>query len=752
MIKIACNILHLIFRSIFTLLLICSLPFINYAQHNNDQISRIDVQSYVFNINLNDQNDIIECTAVIDIKIQQALEDFYIDLDEKTGKNGMVITEIISSKTGLKWDHRDDKIFFYGTKWKANEIFQVTISYEGIPEDGLIISDNKYGKRTFFADNWPDRAHFWIPVVDHPSDKALVDFVVTVPQHYEVIASGILEKTKLTNKKYTTYHYKTSVPIPTKVMVIGVADFSIKDYGLVGKTKIDSWIFENSPVSGADDYAFSMEAVRYFSDSIGEFPFEKLSNVQSKTVYGGMENAGNIFYYENSVNGRKNVEDLVIHEVAHQWFGNSVTEKNWSDIWLSEGFATYLTDMYMENKYGKDLFKLRLDQERNEVRSYKGKYPIVSENVADLRELLNPDTYQKAAWVLHMLRNKIGDKLFYEVLRKYYSRFRDKNAGTADFIKLVNEVSNTDQNQFFNQWLFRNAIPELKLSWKIKDEIVYFDIFQRNLAFNLDLPVKLSDGKNDEIFTLKIGKNRESYAFPLKNLSASQKISLTIDPEVTVLQDCDIEESKSITGTIPLIVGDELLKEGDLLFQDLDCGELCQAIESVTKGFRNAHFSHVGILVKGENNELKVLEAIGEKVKLTDIDQFLLRYYDSNGRPKVVVGRPKSNVFSIENLKNADNFIGNKYDDIFNIEDDKYYCSELVYFLYKDLNGKNLFQLTPMTFKDEKTGDYFPSWKKYYELLNTDIPEGKPGINPGGISLSDKIDIIYRYGDPEGWE
>jgi hypothetical protein len=743
---------YLVSGSILSLLLIFGLPFKISAQHINDQITKIDVLSYIFNISLNDHNDNIECTAVIDIKILQAIEDFYIDLDDKSGKNGMVVIDVSSSKGGLKWNQNDDKIFFYGSKWKANEIFQVTISYEGIPEDGLIISDNKYSKRTFFADNWPDRAHFWIPVVDHPSDKALVDFIVTVPQHYEVIANGILQKTKLSNKKSTTYHYKTSVPVPTKVMVIGVADFSVKEYGFVKNTKIDSWIFENSPASGADDYIFSMEAVKFFSDSIGEFPYEKLSNVQSKTVYGGMENAGNIFYYENSVNGRKNSEDLVVHEVAHQWFGNSVTEKNWSDIWLSEGFATYLTDMYLENKYGKDLFKLRLDHERNEVRTYKGKYPIVNENVANLRELLNPDTYQKAAWVLHMLRNKIGDKLFYEVLRKYFSSFRDKNAGTADFIKIVNEVSNTDQNQFFNQWLFRNEIPELKLSWKIQNDIAYFEVLQQNLEFNLVLPVKLRDGKNEEVIILKIRKKRETYAFPLKNLLTSQKISITIDPEVTVLQNCDIEAVKSTIGIVPLIDGTDLLMEGDMLFQDLDCGELCQAIESVTKGYRNAHFSHVGIVINGENNELKVLEAIGEQVKLTDIDQFLLRYYDLNGRPKVVVGRPKSNVFLIENLRNADIFIGNKYDDIFNIEDDKYYCSELVYFLYKDLNGKNLFQLAPMTFKNEKTGDFFPSWKKYYEVLNTDIPEGKPGINPGGISLSDKIDIIYRYGDPEGWE
>lgn len=751
MMNLAFKISHLTSTICLSLLLISSIFYVS-AQHANNQITKIDVLSYVFNISLNDQNDVIVGTAILDIKMQKAIEDFYIELDDKSGMKGMAITEILSSKPGLKWDHRDDKIFFYGSKLKANEIFQLTISYEGIPEDGLIISNNKYGKRTFFADNWPDRAHFWIPVVDHPSDKALVEFNVTVPEHYDVIANGILKKTKLIDKKFKTFQYKTSVPIATKVMVIGVADFSIKEYEFVGNTKIDSWIFEDSPASGADDYAFSVEAIRFFSDSIGEFPFEKLSNVQSKTVFGGMENAGNIFYFENSVNGRKNIEDLVVHEVAHQWFGNSATEKNWSDIWLSEGFATYLTDMYFEFKYGKDLFKLRLDQESNEVRSFNGKYPIVNENVADLRELLNPDTYQKAAWVLHMLRNKIGDKLFYEVLRKYYLKFRDKNAETTDFIKIVNEVSNTNQYQFFNQWLYRKGIPELKLSWIVKDELVYIDILQNNSIYNIDLPVKFSDGKNEKSFILKIRKKNESFVFPFDHFISLKKINIIIDPEITVLQKCNVEEMSFPSDIIPLIEDNELLKEGDLLFQDLDCGDLCQAIESVTKGYKNAHFSHIGIVLKEENNELKVLEAIGEQVKLTDIEQFLLRYYDSNGRPKVVVGRPKSSTFSVENLKNAEIFIGNKYDEIFNIEDDKYYCSELVYFLYKDLDGKNLFQLKPMTFKDEITGDFFPSWKKYYELLNTEIPEGKPGINPGGISLSDKIDIIYRYGDPEGWE
>jgi len=197
------------------------------------------------------------------------------------------------------------------------------------------------------------------------------------------------------------------------------------------------------------------------------------------------------------------------------------------------------------------------------------------------------------------------------------------------------------------------------------------------------------------------------------------------------------------------------LEEGDLIFQDLDCGPLCDAIEKVTGGFNGANFSHIGLVVKDSSNQLAVLEAIGDKVQTTTLDKFLNRSFDMNGNPKAIVGRLKPEYKDIVSkfVEDAKTYLGKPYDDVYVMDNDSLYCSEMIYLAaLKANNGTPLFLLKPMTFKDLDTGNFNPVWVEYYKNLNVKIPEGKLGINPGGISLSDKIDIVHIYGYPNGWK
>jgi len=196
------------------------------------------------------------------------------------------------------------------------------------------------------------------------------------------------------------------------------------------------------------------------------------------------------------------------------------------------------------------------------------------------------------------------------------------------------------------------------------------------------------------------------------------------------------------------------LREGDLLFQDSDCGPFCTAIEKVTFGHKGAKFSHIGLVIK-ENDKLKVLEAISAGVVLTPIDTFLNRSFDTNKKPKVVVGRLVSDKKTL--IPQAIEFTKDQrqkeYDDVFDITNDKYYCSELIYDAFKYANeGNPLFDLQPMTFLDPETEETFPIWKEYFDNLGTSIPEGKLGLNPGGISTSPYIELIYFYGKPDGFQ
>ena len=194
-------------------------------------------------------------------------------------------------------------------------------------------------------------------------------------------------------------------------------------------------------------------------------------------------------------------------------------------------------------------------------------------------------------------------------------------------------------------------------------------------------------------------------------------------------------------------------KDGDLLFQDGDCGDLCEAIETVTPGYRGAKFSHMGMLIS-DSSGIWVIESIQRGTVLTPLDTFLNRSLDFEGHPKVMVGRLKKQYqYLIKNaIVNAKSRLNTAYDNEYLFTNSTLYCSELIYESFADSLQSHLFQAKPMTFKDPKTGNFFPGWVEYYKSLGMDIPEGEPGINPGLISISPKIEIIYNYGIPDGYQ
>ena len=192
---------------------------------------------------------------------------------------------------------------------------------------------------------------------------------------------------------------------------------------------------------------------------------------------------------------------------------------------------------------------------------------------------------------------------------------------------------------------------------------------------------------------------------------------------------------------------------GDIVFQDLDCGPPCQAIEAVTSGYNGAQLSHNGIIteVNGKKfNQIFVVEAIGDGVVKTPLDEFLER------SDKVIVGRLKSDYTymipdAISYIENS--ILGKPYDYIFDLKDDTYYCSEVIYKGFQIVDSKqNLFIVNPMTFNEPNTNNPFVHWVSYYEALNAEIPEGELGLNPGSMSRSDKLDIIHIFNKPTGME
>ena len=222
--------------------------------------------------------------------------------------------------------------------------------------------------------------------------------------------------------------------------------------------------------NGFYDYAQAKEILEYYISHVGPYGYKKLANVQSKTRFGGLENANTIFYAENSVTGTRKNEGLLAHEIAHQWFGNMATEKSFGHLWLSEGFATYFTILYFENKYGKDTAMKMLKEDREQIIAYSkesiNQLLILTET--DYMKLLNVNSYQKGGWILHMLRCELGDSVFWRSIRKYYATYAGGVAGTRDLQKVFENVSGKNLKHFFDQWLYTAGQPELDNNMEIR--------------------------------------------------------------------------------------------------------------------------------------------------------------------------------------------------------------------------------------------------------------------------------------------
>ena len=350
---------------------------------------------------------------------------------------------------------------------KAGDTISSLIRYTGTPRDGLIIRDSN-GVRTVFADNWPNRAHRWFPLQDHPSDKATVTFRVSAPEGYQVIANGDPKGTSRDQGGAVIWTYEMTRPIPVATMVVGVARMArtkLKDGGCqVRCVPVEIWTYpEDSAYAVGGPFRRAPEMIDYFTAVIGEFPYSRLSHVQSSTIFGGMENSTAIFYDENAYRRRQVSEGIVAHETAHQWFGDAITEREWTHLWLSEGFATYFAALWEEHLGGDSALRAEMKGEADGIfKSPTTNRPIVDSS-DNLLQLLNANNYNKGAWVLHSLRGVIGDTAFFQGIRAFYARYRDSTVLSEDFQREMEQASGEDLAWFFRQSLHQPGYPKLEI-------------------------------------------------------------------------------------------------------------------------------------------------------------------------------------------------------------------------------------------------------------------------------------------------
>jgi aminopeptidase N len=376
-----------------------------------------------------------------------------------------------------------------------------------------------------------------------------MEMAVTAPSHYQVISNGLrVESTDLPLDMRRTV-WRESVPISPWLYALGVASFAVQHVADYAGISIDTWVFAKQRDAGFYDFAVpTKDAVAFYSEFIGPFSYEKLANVQSNSVAGGMEAASAIFYSAGSVAGTRPVRwrNVVIHEIAHQWFGDAVTESDWDNVWLSEGFATYFTLLFIEHAYGRDEFATGLRDSRRTVLDFDTKTPayrVVHANLTDMANVTSAMTYQKGSWVLHMLRAEMGDDRFWTGIRDYYARHRNGNATTADFRRAMEQAAGRDLGPFFEQWLYRGGVPRLTGTWRwdsaAKQVIVELHQTQAGDPFQLPIEIGITSvGSRPRIERVSLSARDGRFVFPAEAVPAG----VELDPNVRLLFDGRIEQ------------------------------------------------------------------------------------------------------------------------------------------------------------------------------------------------------------------
>jgi aminopeptidase N len=363
----------------------------------------------------------------------------------------------------------------------------VSLEYGGEVRDGLVISTDSAGRWLAFGDNFPNRGRRWIPSIDHPSDKATVTWTVRAPSDRRVVANGrLLEETPLPVGRdplgtsgrpaaRTITRWRESRPIPVYLMVIAAAPLARYELGptacrLPERDCVEQSVYVAPEQRGIlpGDFAKADDIVDFFSRTVGPFPYEKLAHLQSSTRFGGMENASAIFYADQLFRRRGVTGELIAHETAHQWFGDAVTESEWSHVWLSEGFATYFKSLWVAHAYGDSAFRADLDAMRAELlrADVVASRPVIDSELASVIPALSANTYEKGGWTLHMLRAQVGDSAFFQGVRDYWTAHRHGTALTGDLQRAVEARAGTSLGWLFDQWLRRPGYASLTTSWR----------------------------------------------------------------------------------------------------------------------------------------------------------------------------------------------------------------------------------------------------------------------------------------------
>ena len=541
------------FRRFLAALLLLSLQLSTvFAARVERLIDNWRPEHYLVNIALNEQlSEITSASARINILVLKPTS--LIDLDF----GDLSADKVSLNSLPVPFSHAKGKLHInLPQRVNAGTRLVVTVDYHGKPKDGLVLSLDKDGKPVAVGDNWPDRVHHWIPTLDHPSAKATITFNVTVSAREEVVANGRLDHVETTSNGRRTWTYSEGVPIPPYCMIIGVGQFARVEPLAWKLTPLSYYVPQSERQLAEKGFSPTIPSLEFFSRTIAPYPYEKLAMIVGATRFGGMENSSAIVFSSNLLTrpGSSGLSktygiplgnvSLIAHEIAHQWFGDSVTESTWADLWLSEGFATYYAGLFLQRYEGDDAFQRYMKNAATQIFEYEQKQrtPIFDRDTENLMDLLNANNYQKGSWVLHMLRLKLGDEFFFRGIRNYYQAHKNSVASTEDLRVALEKVSGKNLRSFFARWVYDSGHPQYELSWQWrprKNLKLILKQVQPGNAFLDSVPIAITTSRGRRDIVLKPTAKDLIQTIPL----GEKPTQIEVDPQNTLLREANVRGS-----------------------------------------------------------------------------------------------------------------------------------------------------------------------------------------------------------------
>ena len=437
-----------------------------------------DVQHYTLDLTVDMDTNHIDGVATIEARATQSLSSFNLDLIR------LVVESVTVNEIPAEFTNAERELTLIPeTSLADGDNFIVTIAYSGTP--AAVLDDAigfrmgwNYSQGRVYVASEPSGAATWFPVNDHPLDKATYTFRITVEEPYIVASNGVLDQT-VNNGDTTTYVWEMRDPMASYLATVSIDEFALQTDDTESGIPIRNYFPVELAEDGALAFELQAEMLDFYVSLFGPYPFEAYGAVVTDGTLGFALETQTLSLFGRSVigdllEGRPQSISLIAHELAHQWFGDSISVADWSDIWLNEGFATYASFLWFEHTAGRQVLDAIIADyyafiSGNEFYESGARGDELNNMMASISPpgapppdaLFNPGVYFRGAITLHALRLEVGDDTFFEIVRAYYERYQYSNASTEDLIAVAEEVSGQELDDFFNGWLYDERIPDI---------------------------------------------------------------------------------------------------------------------------------------------------------------------------------------------------------------------------------------------------------------------------------------------------